>query len=343
MTESKPHAQVLITGASGFIGTNLIEAISDAYPDIVNMDIQSPMNPSQGKYLVHGDILNEGQTLEVFRKVRPTHVIHLAARCDCDENTTVKDGYKANTVGTENVLKAVKAVGTVRRLVVTSTQFVFNKKEKLPESDRDYAPKTVYGQSKIITEQLTRDAGLGCCWTLIRPTNVWGPWHIRHTKQFFRILRAGLYFHPGREPVMRSYAYVGNVVDQIVKILEADESKVNGKAIYVGDAPLDLYDWVNGFSKSLLGKPVRVVPRPLLRTIAGFGDVVSKATGKDFFITSSRFRSMTDPYLTPMEPTFEALGPPRYSMADGIRLTTKWLREFESSGLKIDGNRPMTA
>lgn len=336
-------AKILITGGSGFIGTNLVETLARDFPDLVNMDVQAPMNPEQSKYLIRGDILDAAQTLEVFRKVRPTHVVHLAARCDCDENTTIEEGYQANTVGTRNVLAAVKEVGSVKRLIITSTQFVFNKKDELPKGDEDYAPKTIYGQSKIITESLTRQAGLDCCWTIIRPTNVWGPWHIRHTRQFFRILRAGLYFHPGREPVMRSYAFVGNVVDQISKILLAEPGKVNGRTFYMGDPPLDIRDWVDGFSRSLLGKPVRIVPRSVLRLAALAGDAVSRVTGKDFFITSSRFRSMTDPYLTPMDQTYEALGRNRYDLEEGIRRTTEWLHWFERSGPKIDGHRPMTS
>lgn len=343
MQSNSPDIRPLITGASGFIGTNLMQAMIKVWPNAINMDIHKPMDPAQNRFHVHGDIMDASSTLAVFRKVRPTHVVHLAARCDCDETTTIEEGYRANTVGTENVLKAVKDIGTVERLVITSTQFVFNKKAELPKGDTDYAPKTVYGQSKIITENLTREAGLSCCWTLIRPTNVWGPWHIRHTKQFFRILKAGLYFHPGGKPVMRSYAYVGNVVDQILKILQVNPDKVNGRAIYVGDAPLDIYDWVNGFSMALMAKPARKVPRPVLGLVALAGDLISKATRRDFFITSSRFRSMTDAYLTPMQETFEILGPPPFALDDGIRETVRWLKEFEASGLQIDGNRPMTA
>jgi GlcNAc-P-P-Und epimerase len=333
---------LLVTGGSGFIGTNLIEAAMSRFPGRVNLDLKPPMNPEHASCHVSGDILNQAQTLEVFRKVRPTHVVHLAARCDCDETTTVEAGYRANTDGTANVLKAVREAGSVRRLVVASTQFVFNKGAQLPASDTDYHPVTVYGQSKVVTERLTRDAGLECCWTLIRPTNVWGPWHIRYTREFFRILRAGLYVHPGGEPVVRSYAYVGNVVDQILAILDAAESRVAGRTLYLGDVPRDIFDWVDGFSRSLRDRPARKVPRFLLRPVAWTGDLISLITGRPFFLTSSRLRSMTLPYLTPMNKTFEVLGPPRHDLGDGIRKTTEWLRWFEASGLKID-DRPMTA
>lgn len=327
MARLADNDRILITGGSGFIGTNLIGLLGDLGPALLNFDGEGPLDPAHARFWKRGDILDPASLSEAFRGFQPTHVVHLAARCDCDENTTVESGYRANTEGTRNVLEAIKATPGIRRVVVTSTQFVFNKNEQVPEHDQDYAPRTVYGQSKIITEKLTREANLACCWTIIRPTNVWGPWHMRHRRQFFRILGAGLYMHPGREKVVRSYAYVGNVVEQIKEILERPESAVGGKTLYVGDAPLDIFDWVNGFSRALRGKDVKVVPRKALFAIARAGDLISKVTGKEFFLTTSRFRSMTYHYLTPMDETFKVLGPVKYPLEDAIRITADWLQK----------------
>jgi nucleoside-diphosphate-sugar epimerase len=309
-----------------------MELLPQRFAAVMNLDLTPPLMAAQNQYWKQADIMDPAGLVEAFRAFAPSHVIHLAARCDCDENTTVEKGYRVNTEGTANVLAAIKAVPDIQRAVITSTQFVFDKKDQLPEGDLDYAPKTVYGRSKVVTERLTREAGLPCTWTLIRPTNVWGPWHLRHTRQFFKILKWGLYVHPGREPVMRSYAYVGNVVEQIVRILEADPQRVHGKTLYVGDPPLNVLDWVNGFSWALKGKGVKIIPRGGLRAVAKAGDLVSKVIGRDFFITSSRFRSMTDPYLTPMDDTFEVLGPNTYGLQDGIDQTVVWLKSHEGSG-----------
>lgn len=343
MLKKDEISKILVTGGSGFIGTNLVESLSAKYAHVLNVDPDSPMDPAHRPFWKRGDIMAPAALTAGFQEYKPTHVIHLAARAECDENTTVEAGYKVNTAGTQNVLDAIKACGSVQRLIMTSTQFVFNKGAALPQGDLDYAPVTVYGQSKIITEQLTRKAGLTCTWTIIRPTNVWGPWHIRHTQQFFRILRKGLYLHPGRDEVMRSYAFVGNVIDQMERILEVDRAKVDGKTFYVGDAALNLFDWVDGFSQSLTGRRVRVVPRPVLKLIAVGGDLVQAVTRKPFFINSSRLVSMTAPYLTPMDETFKALGPCRYSLEEGIALTTEWLRRFEASGVVISGKRSLTS
>jgi nucleoside-diphosphate-sugar epimerase len=198
----------------------------------------------------------------------------------------------------------------------------------LPQSDTDYFPETVYGQSKVITEQLTREANLSSCWTIIRPTNVWGPWHLRYRREVWRVLERGLYLHPGRQPVVRCYAYVKNVVAQIQKIFEAPRDLVHGKTIYLGDPPADIFNWVNGFSRALTGRNVRVAPRQIMRALALLGDIPTYLTGKAFLINSSRFRSMTTNYLTPMDKTFKLLGNNPYTLEEGIRETVEWLGSY---------------
>ncbi len=317
--------RLLVTGGSGFIGTNVIDSFSREGHAIFNYSLHPPLNPEQTSYWRTGDILDAKATAAVFQEFQPNCVLHLAARAECDENTTVESGYRANTEGTKNVLEAIRATPSVDRTIITSTQFVCGP-GRLPTSDTDYFPETVYGQSKVITEQLTRAANLPSCWTIIRPTNVWGPWHMRYRREFWRVLERGLYVHPGRQPVIRTYAYVKNVASQIQKIFEASRDQVNRKTLYVGDRPINLFDWANGFSRALTGHEVRVIPRPLMRALALAGDIPTRMTGKPFLINSSRYRSMITNYETPMEPTFELLGENPYTLEDGIDETVKWLR-----------------
>jgi nucleoside-diphosphate-sugar epimerase len=319
--------KVLVTGGSGFIGTNLIDVFAGIGATLLNYALHPPLKPEQKQYWHQGDILHASPTTTVFQDFQPDWVIHLAARAECDENTTVEAGYRVNTEGTRNVLAAIRATPSVQRTIITSSQFVCAP-GRLPRSDTDYFPETVYGQSKVITETLTRDANLSVCWTIIRPTNIWGPWHMRYRREFWRIVQRGLYVHPGRQPVIRCYGYVKNVVHQIQKILQADADIVRGQTFYLGDRPIDLYHWTNGFSRALTGHDVRVVPRALLRCLAFLGDIPTRLSGKAFLINSSRFRSMTTDYSTPMERTFELFGENPYSLAAGINETVAWLRSY---------------
>lgn len=328
--------RILITGGSGFIGTNAVEGFSRNGETVLNYSSHPPLNPQQTSYWRAGDILDPPATIAVFREFQPDRVLHLAARAECDENTTVEQGYRVNTEGTRNVLEAIRATPSVKRAIITSTQFVCGP-GRLPANDTDYFPETVYGQSKVITEQLTREANLLCCWTIIRPTNIWGPWHMRYRREFWRVVERGLYVHPGRQPVIRCYGYVKNVVHQIQRIFEAEAGLVRGQTFYLGDRPIDLYDWTNGFSCALSGHEVRVVPRPIMRVLALVGDIPTYLTGKPFLISSSRFRSMTTDYETPMERTFALLGENPYSLDAGIKETVHWLKSHHGASESAGG------
>jgi len=317
--------KILITGGSGFIGTHAVDVFTQEGWSILNYSTDPPLKSEQAPFWRKGDILDSAALGRAFHDFQPDLVLHLAARAECDENTTLEEGYRANIEGTRNVLDAIHATPSIERVIITSSQFVCAP-GRLPENDTDYFPETIYGESKVITEKLTREANLRCCWTIIRPTNIWGPWHLRYRREFWRVVERGLYFHPGRQPVIRCYGYVKNVVYQIRKIFDAPRDAVHGKTIYLGDRATDLFDWVNGFSRALTGHDVRVVPRSLLRFLALLGDVPTSLTGKAFLINSSRFRSMTTDYETPMERTFELFGENPYSLEEGISETVEWLQ-----------------
>ncbi|MDD3276573.1 MAG: NAD(P)-dependent oxidoreductase [Kiritimatiellales bacterium] len=315
--------RLLVTGASGFIGTNFVEHFSRLNCELLNMDIHSPLNPEHERFWKKVDIMNPAELGSVFSEFAPTHVVHMAARAECDENTTVEEGYAVNTIGTENVLNAIKNTGSVERAIIVSTQYVCGP-GRLPEHDEDYFPHTVYGQSKVITEQLTRKADLPCVWTLIRPTNIWGPWHFRYQQEAWRVIKRGFYLHPAGDPVVRSYGYVGNIVWQMEQMLKAPVEKVDRQVFYVGDRPIDIYEWVDAFSMTLRTQHARKVPRLILRMIGLVGDMAGWV-GVKFPLTSSRVRSMTQNYLTPMDKTFDALGEPPFSLKQGAQQTAEWL------------------
>ena len=114
---------------------------------------------------------------------------------------------------------------------------------------------------------------------------------------------------------------------QIMKILDAPHALVDKKVYYLGDMPVKLSDWVNGFSQAITGKKARVAPRFLLKALAAFGSMLG-LVGFRFPITLSRFRSMTEDYTTPMEKTINDFGIPPYSLDQGIQETVKWLEVY---------------
>ena len=96
--------RILITGGSGFIGTNFIDEISREANTILNYSLHPPLKAEHKQYWRAGDILDPVATTAAFQEFQPREVLHLAARAECDEKTTVENGYRANTEGTRNIL-----------------------------------------------------------------------------------------------------------------------------------------------------------------------------------------------------------------------------------------------
>jgi len=329
MKESKATMRILVTGGSGFIGTNLIDELLERGIEFINLDINPPRTAIHRPYWKECDILDFDITMSNFDDFQPTHVVHLAARTDTLSSNI--DDYKVNTKGTNNLLLCVQATQNVQRVMITSSQFAFAP-PGIPKNDEEFNPVGAYGMSKVLSERATRSAGLDCVWTITRPTNIWGPWHPRYPQEFWLVLKKGLYFHPSGKATIRSYGYVKNIIYQMLRILEAAPSVVNGKVYYLGDPPIPLLDWANGFSFAITGKPVKIIPRPLLKTISAVGSLLNKI-GLRFPISLSRYRSMTEDYFSPVNITIEQFGIPPYSLQDGISETVNWLNLYWSGDL----------
>jgi GlcNAc-P-P-Und epimerase len=321
-------SKILVTGGSGFIGTNLIEYLLEKNHQVLNVDIKSPLDRRHGPHWLKGDILEERFLGETFLGFMPDYVVHLAARTDIAEKKSL-DGYRVNTEGTKNVLKAIAKIKSVKRAIVASSMLVCGL-GYLPKDDSDYNPPNLYGESKARMERIVREFGLPCEWLIIRPTTVWGPWSIRYRAEFFSILQRGFYFHPGRKTVCKTYGYVGNVANQIYRFLEAPSKAIHEKTLYIGDPPIDLRTWVDKFSQELCGKGVRVVPRWVFRGVATIGDIIA-LTGLSVPLTTFRLVNMVTPNILDVDTAIRITGFPIYNVDDGVRLTIAWLRAYGKS------------
>ena len=117
------------------------------------------------------------------------------------------------------------------------------------------------------------------------------------------------------------------MIFQILKIFESNKDLVNKKVFYVGDMPIDLFEWANAFSKAQIGRKVIIVPRALILILAKIGDTL-KTLGINFPITTSRYKSMTTDNPAPMENTFKLLGNVPYSLEEGVKETVDWLKKY---------------
>jgi nucleoside-diphosphate-sugar epimerase len=315
---------ILITGGSGFIGTNMIEFLEEkGFHSIINYDKSKPVKPNQEKYWVEGNIMNESYFEEILKKYQIDTVIHLAARTDTLSDNL--EDYKENHEGTQHILNVLQKY-KIKRLIVASTQYVYKSTESyMPLNNKDFKPHTVYGQSKVLTEQYLHSADLKCIWTIVRPTNIWGPWHMRYPIELWKIIDQGIYFHPVSHPVIRTYGYVKNIVHQIYQMLVADVELVDKKTYYIGDLSIDSYSWINEFSLQLNGNKVKRLPTFVFSLAAKSGDVLRKFK-IPFPLYTKRFQNMVEDYPAPTEPTIELFGQAEASLQLNVEETVNWLK-----------------
>ena len=175
---------VLVTGGSGFIGTHLVQGLFRRKRRVLNVDIRPPLAKEYCSHWKQVDIMDSAALLGVFREFQPALVVHLAARTDLDETERL-DGYAANIEGVRNVVGAIASTSSVRRAIFTSSMAVC-KVGYVPVNDLEFNPLTLYGESKVQTERIVREAGGGGKeWCIVRPTTIWGPGMKAHYLVFF--------------------------------------------------------------------------------------------------------------------------------------------------------------
>lgn len=317
--------KIAITGGSGFIGTNLIDLlISKGYNDIINIDKANPYKLLHQDFWVEGNIMDLNKIQEILTTFNPEVLIHLAARTDT-LSSNIED-YAENTTGTQNVINAVKNVASIKRLIITSTQYVYKSLEKpFPDKDNEYKPHTTYGESKVRTEELTRHADLNCSWTIVRPANIWGPWHMRYPIELWKMIDKGMYIHPGKKEVIRTYGYVKNIAHQLLSIMEAPLEAVDKKTYYLGDLPIDSYVWLNEVALQLTKKKVRRFPVLFFKSLSLIGDVLKKFK-IPFPLYKERYRNMVEDYAAPTAITVKRFGVSESDLKKNVEETINWIK-----------------
>lgn len=313
--------KILITGASGFIGTNLLESLFEDF-EVVNVDFNAPRNKQHLSFWKDVDITKYDALQSVIKTFSPDYIVHLAARTDLDGKTL--EDYNANIDGVENILKIADELPNLKKIIITSSMLVC-KAGYMPKNQYDYNPTTVYGESKVRTEQITWGNPPNCDWAIVRPTSIWGPWFGVPYRNFFDMVKSKMYFHIGHRSCSKTYGYVENAVYQIKQILFNDTTDIENKVFYLGDNPaIYIEEWADQIAGQLGHKVIRF-PYWLIRCAACFGDILGKL-GVHFPMTSFRLRNMTTDNVINVDNTYQIAPHPPVDRIEGIKRTLKWMK-----------------
>jgi len=315
--------KVLITGGSGFIGTNLVEYYLSKGAEVVNLDIAPPRNPEHKSCWKEMDVLNSEGLHAAVVNFSPTHIVNLAAQTGTIDRGRKLENYAANFQGVKNLIEATKDIPSLEKIIFTSSMLVC-KPGHQPQSPTDYYPDTLYGSSKMLGEKVVRETkGLPYSWTIVRPTGIWGPWFEAPYTTLFKLIKMELYVHPANSHTIQSLGFVGNTVCQLDRLMRAPYEKVHTKTFYLADyPPTDLREWVDLIQKALKARKIQEVPLWGLKTVAKVGDILKSIGWSDPPLFTSRLRNLLRSYVFDLDPIITEDLP--YTIEQAVEITVNW-------------------
>lgn len=313
---------ILITGSSGFIGTNLVSKLlqTENY-NILGLDLVAPKISEHNRIWQQVDLRDKHTLSKCIDEFGPNIVIHLAARTDLN-GKTIED-YDSNTTGVSNMIEALGELEMLERVVFASSMYVCQP-GYTPRDFDEYKPHTIYGESKVLTEKIIKEKNASYTWSIIRPTSIWGPYFGEPYNLFFKIVLSRKYFHMGNKACKKTYGYIDNFIYQMESIIKADKKQVDKKIFYLGDyEPYDITSWANEIAEY---KQIKIpnIPYSLFKMAGFFGDLL-KSVGVKFPMTSFRLRNMTTDNVFDLAQIKEIAPELLVSRKDGTKITVDWM------------------
>ena len=317
--------RILISGGSGFIGTNLAAFYAARGDEVLTFDSLPPRPRTQQAHWEQVDLLDKEGVTRAFDNFHPAVFFHLGARTDLQGQS--REDYAANIDGLINVIEAARRIPSLQRVIFASSRMVCRIDHR-PSSEDEYSPPNAYGESKMIGEGIVRESGLEVPWTIVRPTSIWGPWFDVPYKSFFLSIARGRYVHIRGHSVEKSFGYVGNTVHQLDRLVEAPAVSVAGKTLYLGDyPPIDTYDMAERIRAEIGAPRIRTLPMVPLKVAAAVGDGARRLGWAEPPLTSFRLANLVSEMVYDLEPLESVVGALPHSLDQGIAATVRWMRE----------------
>jgi nucleoside-diphosphate-sugar epimerase len=234
--------RVVVTGAAGFIGSHVAEAVAAAGHEVVAVDKAVDKAVDTAVHNEHAGIVRMAADLAVTDPpglAGASTVIHLAGRpgvrCSWGDGTAAT--RRDNVETTRRLLAACRAVrGQHPRVILASSSSVYGSAELPCNEDDDLRPESPYGHAKVAAEELVRAAARdGLETVILRYFSVYGP-RQRPDMAFHRFIEAALTGAPvpvyGDGTQSRAFTFVGDVVEATLAAMTAELPP--GVAINVG-------------------------------------------------------------------------------------------------------------
>jgi nucleoside-diphosphate-sugar epimerase len=221
---------VLITGASGFIGTQLARRFAALGSALVCLDLKPPRERHPGVTYITGDV-RDLRNVEIPKVDR---IFNLAA-VHTTPGHPDHEYYDTNVNGALEVVRLAEATGA-RSITFTSSISIYGPSEERKTETSVPAPVSAYGKSKLMAEKIHQGwlaNGEGRALTIVRPAVVFGAGEGGNFTRMAKLMRRGVFVFPGRRDTIKSCIYVEDLIDLFL----AAEASSNSQVILNGSYP----------------------------------------------------------------------------------------------------------
>lgn len=318
---------VLVTGASGFLGSHLCPALLASGAQVRALVRSKPAGTTRAEAstVIVAELGDTRAVREALRDVGL--VVHLAGRAHLQSEASdaaQQDLLVANTDGTAALMRAVVGSGVRRFVQVSSVAAVSAGGDAVISEHTPECPVTAYGRSKLKADEIVRErcAEAGMEYAILRPPMIYGPRMKGNPLQLFRLVHRGVPLPVAGVRNERTVLYVGNFVEAVIALLSTP--RLQNGAYLAGDKEhVSTPELIRIVAGALQVTP-RLVPfsEVLLRSIARVGDALS---GRTLLPTTRQVEQLLGSLIIDASHLAGVTGlRQRFSLVDGVRATADW-------------------
>ena len=337
---------VLVTGAAGFIGANLVKRLLTEFADVkvIGIDNITDYYDVRLKYerleelaeysdrfiFIKGNIADKPTIDNLFAEHKPTVVVNLAAQAGVRYSITNPDAYiESNLIGFYNILEACRH-NEVEHLVYASSSSVYGSNTKVPYSTDDKVdnPVSLYAATKKSNELMAHAYSklYNSPSTGLRFFTVYGPCgrpdmaYFGFTNKLLKGEKIQIFNYGNCK---RDFTYVDDIVEGVVRIMQhAPEKQMGSDGLPI--PPYKVYNIGNNNPENLLDF-VQILQEELLRAGVLPADYDFEAH-KELVAMQPGDVPITYADTTALEEDFGFK--PHTSLRDGLRRFAEWYKEF---------------
>jgi nucleoside-diphosphate-sugar epimerase len=314
---------ILVTGATGFIGRHLVGALSKTYTVRCLVRKSSDITPLKdlNVEVAYGDLL-------VRDSLRPALdgidlVYHLAGEV---YSRRKQDYYRGNVLATQNLLEACKEKG-IKRIIFLSSIGVYKpaSKKTLLTEESDCEPLTIYGKTKLDAEELIKKCDIS--WVIVRAPVTYGPFQAAVVNRFFvnALIKKKIYVI-GDGDNLRSLCFIQNLIEGL--LILAEKQYISHKKYILSDNSPYTFNEIIATGSSVIKQNIDIIRLPNI-----LGDISWKIYSimvrlfKLYYVELYTIRTMQinlgcDITLAKTELGYN----PKITLGSGIARTAEWIK-----------------